>query len=652
MKPRHTSFIGVSTAWLSGVIILIMLLSLWAGVAHTFAQPDANDTGQQLFLPIVAGGTQQKDIVNAVAATNPPPSGIGCRISFTLQGCRLPDDDHNGLPDYTLPLNNLLICKNQTWAGGNDDYTTGNLGKSWNELDLVPYRIIVDAGNSAPASSSFTFAAVLDYFDAGRPGYDVISPPTLNPGSDAGCPVPASGTQTITTPGLGGISQSVYRQIDLNGVPKSKTCVYDFYGRLALDSHLFPGASLHGNLALIDPNAPGGITTSGIGARDVSIPVKEISPQELRKDMGATQGSDHVWNIFKDATPAELSFGNTCDDSQSLSSGVQITVRWEKLAANPSGPVTVITHIYAKNPAARVITVNVIDKIYEGNTQTNLLDTANSGDVDVPANTELLVLTHTFVWNNPTSSTLNDVATATYIDKITGVLVPGNTTATAAATVQNTEPELNATATINDLESITSSGLSYSVDSFSGAGGAFDDGYVAGTVTTDAVSWTSVAQNGDGYVTFNKTIYAAKGTIAPNGNLHDVATLTGANGFTAKAEADVAIAVDTKATLTIGKTIPNILQGSESATFNFTVKDASGQEVATTALYFTASETSKSAVVGNLTPDVYTVYEATTPGFDQQNPVTVDLRGAVCSGAASFMNTAVPGGQGNDTGGL
>jgi hypothetical protein len=42
------------------------------------------------------------------------------------------------------------------------------------------------------------------------------------------------------------------------------------FRRLALGSHLFPGSSLHANLANQS------LTTAGIGSKKVSIPVKEI----------------------------------------------------------------------------------------------------------------------------------------------------------------------------------------------------------------------------------------------------------------------------------------------------------------------------------------------------------------------------------------
>src|SRR3954452_1289173 len=49
-------------------------------------------------------------------------------VSFTLEGCPLP-------VGTTLP--STLIC-------AVSKYTTGILGKAWNELDLVPYRITAD----------------------------------------------------------------------------------------------------------------------------------------------------------------------------------------------------------------------------------------------------------------------------------------------------------------------------------------------------------------------------------------------------------------------------------------------------------------------------------------------------------------------------
>src|SRR5262249_9228958 len=154
-------------------------------------------------------------------------------------------------------------------------------------------------------------------------------------------------------------------------------------------------------------------------------------------------------------------FGDVCDSNFSSTKGVAIKVEWTRGAPTPSGQATIITNIYATNPAARVVTVTVTDKIYEGTTQTTLLDTPASAAVDVPANTTQLILTHQVAVSSAATQ-FNDVATATYTDKVTGVPVPGQTSDTASATVQpgNTT---NASAAISDSESIVGSGLTFAV---------------------------------------------------------------------------------------------------------------------------------------------------------------------------------------------
>ncbi len=588
-------------------------------------------------------------LVAAACGTSEPSSATsgkadalttGDGTSYTLEGCR-----NNGRPPIFPPYNppSSIICPDAS-------YTTGNLGKGWNELDLVPHRITVGTGQSAPASQTFAFAVAVDSFDGGHPGYDVLSTLTLNTSlSSAACTAGTVGPQSTLSPGVGGTDVSLYRIVTLTQA-KNLTCVYDFYARLALGSHLYPGSSLHAN-ALNDT-----FGTAGIGARDVSIPVKEILPQELHKDMSASQGSDHIWTITKKPSPAHVDFTNTCDkDASNKDTGVTVTVSWEKLAAVPGGPATIVTHVYAKNPASRVITVNVTDKIYAGTDQTTLLDTANSGDVDVAANTTQLVLTHTFVWNSPNTSAVNDVATATYTDKVTGVPVPGNTTATASATIQFTGPESNASATINDTESISGTGLTFSTDSFSGASGSFDGGYVAGTPTTGPVSWTSASQSGSGSVLFDKTVYVTANTVT-SGKLTDTATLNGSSGFTASATGSIDISAEAKVSITIDKTISaGVLVNGATQTFYFdlcknaplTCASGDPDYVTTASIMFAAGDTSKSATVTGLDPSMYTVQEQKANGWNSSGPQTVDVSvgegGAVkCSGTASFTNSIAP----------
>ena len=549
----------------------------------------------------------------------PAGAAASTSVNFTLEGCR-----NNG--GITLPNGGGdFICPDAA-------YTTGNLGKGWNELDLVPFRLTAGAGTSAPATQTYSLAVVLDNQDAGHPGYDVLSVPVLNTAlSSASCTAAVVGPQLAQTPGLGGADASIYRIVTINQVAGS-TCVYDYYGRLALGSHLYPGSSLHANLA------NEALGTAGIGSKEVSIPVKEILPQELRKDMTATQGSDHVWNVTKTASPANVAFDQTCTDiTAGLSQPVTITVTWTKLAASPSGDITVVTNIYAKNPAARVMTVNVSDQIYSGITAIGA--PVASGTVDVPANSEALVLTHTTTVPSGTTA-LNDIATATYTDLVTGVPVRGSTTATASATVQPSTSETNQTATITDVESIAGSGFSYSVDSSSGAIGTFGGSYTAGTKTTAPVSWTSAAQSDSGSATFLKTVYATAGQ-AGSGTLSDIATLTGSNGFITDAHAAVALTAVATVSLAIDKTIPDVLTGEETVTFAFDVFDADGGLVASRTIGFSAGHTTGSASVSGLAPGTYTVHEVPESSGDwgTQADQTVTITLPHCQGSVAFANT-------------
>jgi hypothetical protein len=524
------------------------------------------------------------------------PTGVNTR----LEGCRLP-------AGATLPnQNGDFICDDAA-------YTTGNLGKSWNELDLVPYRLTTSAGNSAPATQTYDLAVVLDNIESGRTGYDVLSAPIVNAGkSHASCAIAVDDPNTAT-PGIGGTDTSLYRLIKITQA-KNTTCVFDYYGRLALGSSQYPGSSLHANLT--NEN----LGTAGIGARDVSIPVKEILPQEIKKDMTATQNAAHTWNITKGPQPAAVDFGDVCAPDQDFEEPVTIRVEWTKLAAVPGGPITIVTNIYANNPAHRIITVNVSDDIRSG---TTVLDTVSSGDVDVPANTnDLLLLTHTFI-APAGSSNLNDVATATYTDKVTGIPVPGNTTATASATVQ-AGSVLDSTALITDVESISGTGLSYSTDGFSGAAGSFQNGYFAGTETTGLVTWLSDEQNNSGFVEFDKTIYL-DGKQVTTGTLSDTATLNASNGFTAQASASVNISSTVFGKLTVEKTVPDVLEPGQKLEITLHVSRSGGGYENDIVLTFNAGEFSKSELITALQPGIYTVDETQILFFEVGSNVGVPI---------------------------
>jgi hypothetical protein len=92
--------------------------------------------------------------------------------------------------------------------------------------------------------------------------------------------------------------------------------------------------------------------------------------------------------------------------------------------------------------------------------------------------------------------------------------------------------------------------------------------------------------------------------------------------------------------LTITKTIPNVLQGTETATFQFHVYDSSNNDVADPSVTFTAGQTSKDITVPNLPLDTYTVKEDTASGWKPQDDQTVGLTG--CTAGVEFDNQNAP----------
>jgi hypothetical protein len=545
------------------------------------------------------------------------PSGIG----FTQEGCNNPGGLvlPNGSGDFICPDAN---------------YTTGNLGKNWSELDLVPLRVTVSASNSAAGSSTFSFAVAVDNTNSGHVGYDVLSAPVLNTSlSAASCSAATVGSQTTA-------NGQLLRLVTVT-VAKNTNCVYDYYARLAIGAHNYPGSSLHANLA---DDLTG--STSGIGTKAVSINPNEVAPQSIDKDMTATQNSDHIWDVTKSPTPASLSFTNTCDPNASLSAGVAVTVSWTKHDASPSGNITVLTHVYATNPAARDVTVNVSDQIYSGTTAIG--SPATAGPIVLTHNTaNILILTHQTTVPSGTTD-INDVATATYTDTVTGIPIPGSVTDTASATVQQ-GTELNPSASITDVESITGTGLTFSTDSVTGASGAFNGGYVAGTHTTGPVSWTSASQSSSGSVTFNKTVYATAATVDSGGGLSDTATLTGSDGFTT--HADLTVDVDTNAatSLTVTKDATLALASQKAYTFHLFNGADVDQNTSTTVTLPAGSlgPVTSSAITGLSPTGTYYVKEDASAPFGAQtsSPVTFSLvagDASTCSANINVTNSADP----------
>lgn len=583
--------------------------------------------------------------------TTPAQAADPVGVQTTLQGCRQ-SESFTPFPD-----GGPYICLDK-------EYTTGNLGKTWNELDLVPYRITLQAGNSAPANQTYTLGVVLDNKDGGHPGYDILSAPVLNVGkSSASCTAAVVSPQAnldpgILDPGVGGTDISIYRLITVTQA-KNSTCVYDYYGRLALGSHLFPGSSLHANLLAED------FGTGGAGARDVSIPVKEIEPQEISKTMAALLGGSNIWSITKE-TDGNLQFGNVCSSESPTSLSVPITVTWTKTAVS-NDKVAISIVLSATNPAARTITVELTDRLFKGasNNPANLLKTYGPFSMDIPADTTIPVATITDEIDVASAGNVGDwlhnEVTGTYIDKATGIEVPGTTEATVNAQIQQ-GTVTNDSATIQDVEDIDGVGLKYAVATPSF--GNFLNGYLANTQTDGEVGWQSLGQMAGGSITFSKTVYLDDPKRVTSGTLRDTATLT-SGVFTSSYPLEIPIASSASVELKITKSIPGFLDEGEKLEVKFHIirmNDPSFSE--TRVITFTGDDgvTEKTVTMSGLVPDMYSVEEQdntffaddSSPGVpvgladlrdpaQYPNPRPVDLRledgiATHCSATADFQN--------------
>jgi hypothetical protein len=567
-------------------------------------------------------------LLGMFGATAAAPIGVAAvapdHITIQWGGCRGDATTAQYIPNPAFDPNvtgsTPFICTLPT-------YTNGNLGKGWNELDLVPQRLTLQSASNS--NTDYDLRVTADALKSGVFGYDFITVPTINPTlSGAGCAITAVGAQQGT------LTDTIYRNITIHQ-PLNTICVVDVDFRLAVGSHLYPGSALHTHVT----NENGG--SQGVGNHDNSIPVNEILPQSISKDMAATRDANTLWTVEKHATPAVINLGDTCDTSNPRTASVTVVVSWDNVGVTPNGDAIINVKIYASNPAHRIITVNATDVTREGATvgSGTVVDTRGTGDVNVPAltnNFKILDVTFTVA---STATDFNDVVTATYKDLLTGIPVPGSTTASDTATVQ-TGNVTNASASVTDVEQMTGAGLSFSVPT-PPASGSFTN-YNGGS-TVGPVNWASGTVTADGSITFNKTVSVTAAT-STSGTLSDIATLTpGDSQVGQNANASTTISSSRTSTLTINKSIPNILQGNETQSFSFNVVDAANNVVANRVIGFGAGQTSGSATVPGLQfGATYSVVENVPSGWTVIGTGTESTGALGCTGSVSFADRPIP----------
>ncbi len=571
------------------------------------------------------------NVIMALGAQAQAPTEAG----VTLEGCR----GDAGL----FPATGPFVCPD-------DLYTTGNLGTGWNELDLVPHRITFTAPAGGTTDANTTVALAADYLDAGIKGYDFISKPRLNTALSTGTCAITTGPLIKTGPSLGGADTTIYRMVTVTQSVES-VCVYDYFQRLSLKSVLYPGSSLQSYVANSD------LTPAGVGLRKISIPVPEL-PQLATKTMTATQGLEYGWNVTKQVSPSAVDFANTCDRVATAPGiPVSVTVAWTRLAP-VAGKITLTTNIVVENPAKRPITADITkDIIYLGTAPGTRVPIKTLGSADFGGPQEVAAKgSYTFTnvtriaaadlpaGTDLTNLSFSDDATVTYSSQVVDEEEPlgsQDVSATAALTT-STGPGENESAVITDVERITGDGLSFSVDQVtSAATGSFGD-YILGTESTGPVKWTSDPQTSSGSATFLKTIHADKATVLSDGILSDVARVKNGETLLASAQGAIDIDADALGTLTIKKSIPDVLQGAETQVFNFSITNQATGDVVQAALAFGAGDTRLTTELTDLPLGTYTVRELTAAGFIAKSSKTAVFADGRCGSTVGFQNELKP----------
>jgi hypothetical protein len=562
--------------------------------------------------------------INTVAV-----SASASGVSFTIAGC----DGGASLVSTSAPY----VCPDA-------DYMRGNL-VGWQELDLLPVRITATTSANAPSTQTYTVAPVAAFLDKGVPGFDYMSVPTLNAKlSSKSCSapvvVPSTGAGAPPfSPGLNNADESLYRLMTVTQAAGT-TCVYDYYLRVALGASAYPGSSLHVDLATATLSGTTVTDLTSIpGVKTVQLDVEPTKAPSLGASIAADQGAGYIWTVSKGAVPDPLGISNTCDP-KSRTGSVDVTVSWQRIPTVEGG-ISVVAQIFANNPTHRALTVSASAQLHDAS-NAPVGAQYNTGSVAVPASSSnYLIGTVSGVFPAGSSTAYSvDVFGGAFGDPITGMPVGNQSlTASSSAPVTTVVDGANATAIVTDTNGISGAGLSYSIDSVTLNGGSLGS-YVLGTPTTGSVTWTSPTLSGSGSAVLHETV-TASGPTTVTGSLDDAATVTGAGGVTAGINLQIPVQNSALFQLTIADTIPAILQGGETASFDFTVTDSHGNSTPAT-ISFAAGQTSGTAILSDLAAGTYTVHQNPVAGWATQPDQTFTAAVPTCSNTVAFSNTVVP----------
>jgi len=435
----------------------------------------------------------------SVAIAAPSRAAAPVQTTFTLEGCDRPD----GL---TLPQpDGEFICRDA-------DYGTGNQGANWAELDLVPFRL---TARIKPAQT-LTVVIAADAREGDDIGFDHVSAPQLNGRlSGPACREPVVGVEEAET-GLGNVDVTLTRALTVTSAG-DETCVYDWYQRLGMGS----GSSEWSvKTSLLNED----LTTTGVGSKSVALDTDGVGAQSLSKEILAASGDGYLWSVSKSSVAATTAVDTCVDDA---TTSFVTTISWTRTPV--TGEITWTTQVFATNPSSRRLNVVVEDVVSADGDE---VDRTTGPLVGVPAlSSDVKVLEHS--GTAPTgSTTVSDVATATYLDPDTGEAIPLTTSASASTAVGSNRAG-NPSAEITDVTTSTQSlALTAMTEGSSDV--------ALGDFVSEPITWESgpVSQSGSATLTFAS---ALPPQFAGTAAVDDVATLTDALGDEVLASASASV---------------------------------------------------------------------------------------------------------------